>query len=174
MSVTLPSSHPPASHWQELAESVLAEWLQHQPSSSLSVALAAHEYLIAGISEVLGKSGSTNLDLEDVRHVLRQASNAMAGCVDTAGPNRASDAAAQLIAQLANRGFHSSSAAGHLLLTIVSRSDASLSMDELTLILEALQQHLGQEWELTFGHGEEADLPTGLRLALLAAVSTES
>ena len=174
MQVTLTSRYPLASNWQQLAENALTEWEHNRPSSPASIAPAAGEHLIAGIGELLGKSGPTNLDLEDVRHILRQASPAVACCVDAAGPNRASQAIAELIAQLTDQGFHCALTTGRLLLRIISHTDAALAMDELTLILEALQQHLGSEWELTFGHGDETELPVELRVALLVAAGTES
>jgi cell division protein FtsZ len=55
-----------------------------------------------------------------------------------------------------------------ILLSIISGEEAELQMDELTEIIEYIQQKAGDEAEVIFGHGIDPDLGESIRVTIIA------
>jgi len=57
-----------------------------------------------------------------------------------------------------------------LLLSIISGNTAELDMEELTAITESIQNELGVEAEIIFGHGLNESLGSKIKLGLVASM----
>ena len=117
----------------------------------------------------LDAKADVNLDIEDLRSVFRAATVLGLARATAAGADRATRAAQELLTALAAQKI-----AGHdrpvvVLLNISSPDNAELEMDELLVITQTVQQHLGTDAEMIFGHGlyPAAADEAGLRLWLL-------
>src|SRR6185436_4239339 len=86
---------------------------------------------------------------------------------ETRGDNRAVKAAQQALASplLDNRDIMG---AQKILLSIISGQEAEVQMDELTTITEYIQQQAGDEAEVIFGHGVDANLGDRIRVTVIA------
>jgi len=120
-----------------------------------------------GIAEIITVPGYVNVDFEDVKTVMKNAGAAVMGSASTYGENRARRAAeAALNSPLLNN--HNIIGAQKILLSIMSGEDAELQMDELTEITDYMQQFAGNDAELIFGHGIDADLGEKIRVTVIA------
>jgi cell division protein FtsZ len=119
-----------------------------------------------GIAEIITLAGYVNVDFQDVRAVMLNAGAAVMGMSETRGENRAKKAAEEALASplLDNRDIHG---AKKILLSIISGGDAELSMDELSEITEYIQDQAGDEAEMIFGHGVDADLGDRIRVTVI-------
>lgn len=147
---------PPAA----LAEKLLAEWearLRPVPTPAYQTARAHLLAQLTGFSALLLRPDDINLDADDVRAVLRRATAFRLGHASTTGPNRAARLAPLLAANL--QLFPPAAAPETLqpmvaLLSLQSGPAQELEMDELTEIVETVQQTLlTPEVEMIFGHG---------------------
>ena len=120
-----------------------------------------------GIAEIITLAGYVNVDFQDVRTVMLNAGAAVMGSAETRGDNRAIKAAQQALASplLDNRDIMG---AQKILLSIISGQEAELQMDELTTITEYIQQQAGDEAEVIFGHGVDANLGDRIRVTVIA------
>ena len=120
-----------------------------------------------GIAEIITVPGYVNVDFEDVKTVMKESGAAVMGSAKTEGDNRAKRAAEEAIASplLNNRDIHG---AEKLLLSIISGEEAELQMDELTDIIEHIQEKAGEEAEVIFGHGVDPDLGESIRVTIIA------
>lgn len=120
-----------------------------------------------GIAEIITVPGYVNVDFEDVKTVMKNAGAAVMGSANTYGENRARRAAeAALNSPLLNN--HNITGAQKILLSIMSGEDAELQMDELTEITDYMQQFAGNDAEVIFGHGIDADLGEKIRVTVIA------
>jgi cell division protein FtsZ len=89
------------------------------------------------------------------------------GSAETSGENRARRAAEAAINSplLNNQNING---AKKILLSIVSGQDAELQMDELTEITDYMQESAGDEAEVIFGHGIDANLGQNIRVTVIA------
>jgi cell division protein FtsZ len=89
------------------------------------------------------------------------------GSAETRGDNRAEKAAKQALASplLDSRDIMG---AKKILLSIISGEEAELQMDELSAITEYIQEQAGDEAEVIFGHGVDADLGDRIRVTVIA------
>src|SRR5690606_31236276 len=55
-----------------------------------------------------------------------------------------------------------------ILLSIISGEQAELQMDELTDIIEYIQETAGDDAEVIFGHGVDPDLKESIRVTIIA------
>lgn len=120
-----------------------------------------------GIAEIITLAGYVNVDFQDVRTVMLNAGAAVMGSAETRGENRARKAAEEALASplLDNRDIMG---AKKILLSIISGVEAELSMDELAEITEYIQMQAGEEAEVIFGHGLDADLGDRIRVTVIA------
>lgn len=119
------------------------------------------------IAEIITVSGHVNVDFEDVKTVMKNAGAAVMGSGEAEGENRAKRAAEAALASplLNNRDILG---AEKILLSIVSGEEEELSMDELTVITEYIQEQAGDEAEMIFGHGVDSDLGKCVRATVIA------
>jgi cell division protein FtsZ len=89
------------------------------------------------------------------------------GSAETRGEGRAIQAAQQALASplLDNRDIMG---AKKILLSIISGEEAELQMDELSQITEFIQEQSGDEAEVIFGHGVDANLGDRIRVTVIA------
>jgi cell division protein FtsZ len=120
-----------------------------------------------GIAEIITLTGYVNVDFQDVRTVMLNAGAAVMGSAETRGDNRAEKAAKQALASplLDSRDIMG---AKKILLSIISGEEAELQMDELSAITEYIQEQAGDEAEVIFGHGVDADLGDRIRVTVIA------
>lgn len=120
-----------------------------------------------GIAEIITLAGYVNVDFQDVRTVMLNAGAAVMGSAETRGDNRSVKAAQQALASplLDSRDIMG---AKKILLSIISGDEAELQMDELTTITEYIQQQAGEEAEVIFGHGVDAELEDRIRVTVIA------
>ncbi len=120
-----------------------------------------------GIAEIITLAGYVNVDFQDVRTVMLNAGAAVMGSAETRGEGRAIQAAQQALASplLDNRDIMG---AKKILLSIISGEEAELQMDELSEITEYIQEQAGDEAEVIFGHGVDANLGDRIRVTVIA------
>lgn len=120
-----------------------------------------------GIAEIITVPGYVNVDFEDVKTVMRDSGAAVMGSAKTSGESRAKRAAEEAINSplLNNHNIHG---AQKILLSIISGEEAELQMDELSDITDFMQEHAGDEAEVIFGHGVDADLGDSIRVTVIA------
>ena len=119
------------------------------------------------IAEIITVPGYVNVDFEDVKTVMKNAGAAVMGSGQAEGEARALKAAeAALTSPLLDyKDIHG---AKKILLSIVSGKDAELQMDELTVITDYIQEQIGVDAEMIFGHGADAQLKENLRVTVIA------
>ncbi len=119
------------------------------------------------IAEIITVPGYVNVDFEDVKTVMQNAGAAVMGSGQAEGEKRALKAAeAALMSPLLDyKDIHG---AKKILLSIVSGKDAELQMDELTVITDYIQEQIGTDAEMIFGHGSDAQLKENIRVTVIA------
>lgn len=120
-----------------------------------------------GIAEIITVPGYVNVDFEDVKTVMKNSGAAVMGSAKTEGDNRARRAAEEAISSplLNSKDILG---AQKILLSIISGEQAELQMDELTDIIEYIQEKAGDEAEVIFGHGIDPDLKECIRVTIIA------
>ena len=120
-----------------------------------------------GIAEIITVPGYVNVDFEDVKTVMKDSGAAVMGSAKTSGESRAKRAAEEAINSplLNNHNIHG---AQKILLSIISGEEAELQMDELSDITDFMQEHAGDEAEVIFGHGVDAELGDSIRVTVIA------
>ncbi|MEL6358809.1 MAG: cell division protein FtsZ [Bacteroidota bacterium] len=119
------------------------------------------------IAEIITVPGYVNVDFEDVKTVMKDAGAAVMGSGQAEGEERALKAAEAALASplLDYKDIHG---AKKLLLSIVSSQEAELQMDELTAITDYIQDQIGADAEMIFGHGSDAQLKESVRVTVIA------
>jgi cell division protein FtsZ len=119
------------------------------------------------IAEIITVPGYVNVDFEDVKTVMKRAGAAVMGSAQAEGEKRAITAAKLALNSplLDYRDIHG---AKKILLSIVSGKDAELQMDELTEITDYIQEQVGDDAEMIFGHGSDEQLKEGIRVTVIA------
>lgn len=119
------------------------------------------------IAEIITIHQDVNVDFEDVKTVMKDAGAAVMGSATEEGEGRAILAAEKAIASplLNNVDIKG---AQKILLSIMSGEDEELSMDELSEITEYIQERAGDEAEVIFGQGIDADLGKAIRVTVIA------
>ena len=119
------------------------------------------------IAEIITVPGYVNVDFEDVKTVMQNAGAAVMGSGQAAGEERAIKAAEAALASplLDYKDIHG---AKKILLSIVSGQEAELRMDELTAITDYIQDQIGVDAEMIFGHGSDAQLEESVRVTVIA------
>ena len=161
-------SLPPSDDSPLLADHLLDEWVQTLPGAVPRPSAAVRHAFARFVSEVLQCNPDTNLNQADVQVVLHGATGLAVGRAEASGPGRALGALADAYHTRAAVGPNDAPY-GRVLLSLLSHIDTELAMDELTAVLESVQQRTGPDWEIIFGHGIAADLPAELRVSILWA-----
>lgn len=119
------------------------------------------------IAEIITVPGYVNVDFEDVKTVMKRAGAAVMGSGQAEGEGRALKAAELALSSplLDYKDIHG---AKKILLSIVSGQEAELQMDELTVITDYIQDQVGSDAEMIFGHGADAQLKEGMRVTVIA------
>lgn len=119
------------------------------------------------IAEIITVPGYVNVDFEDVKTVMKNAGAAVMGSGQAEGEERALKAASAALTSplLDYKDIHG---AKKILLSIVSGKEAELQMDELTSITDYIQDQIGTDAEMIFGHGSDAQLKENIRVTVIA------
>jgi cell division protein FtsZ len=119
------------------------------------------------IAEIITVPGYVNVDFEDVKTVMKNAGAAVMGSAVSEGENRCIEAAKNALNSplLDHTDIHG---AKKILLSIVSGSDAELQMNELTTITDYIQERVGVDSEVIFGHGSDPQLKDKIRVTVIA------
>ena len=120
-----------------------------------------------GIAEIITVPGYVNVDFEDVRTVMKNSGAAVMGSATISGEDRATRAAEMAISSplLNNKDILG---AKKILLSIISGEEAELQMDELAQITDFMQESAGDDADVIFGHGIDADLGESIRVTVIA------
>jgi len=121
-----------------------------------------------GIAEVISQYLDINIDLNDARLVLENSGTAIMGQAISEGENRAIDAVKQALdSPLLNDNDIRGSK--HVLLKIVTgEEDDEISMNELKIINNAIQQAAGSDVNIILGAGTDAELGNQLSITVIA------
>ncbi|MBN7813646.1 cell division protein FtsZ [Algoriphagus sp. H41] len=119
------------------------------------------------IAEIITIHQDVNVDFEDVKTVMKEAGAAVMGSSTEEGEGRAIRAAGAAISSplLNNVDIKG---AQKILLSIMSGEDEELSMDELSEITEYIQEKAGDNAEVIFGQGIDAELGRAIRVTVIA------
>ncbi|MEO1218955.1 MAG: cell division protein FtsZ [Bacteroidota bacterium] len=119
------------------------------------------------IAETITVPGYVNVDFEDVKTVMKKAGAAVMGSAEAEGEGRALRAAELALSSplLDYKDIHG---AKKILLSIVSGRQAELHMDELMTITDYIQDQVGTDAEMIFGHSSEDGLREAIRVTVIA------
>jgi cell division protein FtsZ len=119
------------------------------------------------IAEIITVPGYVNVDFEDVKTVMKKAGAAVMGSAQAEGEGRARKAA-ELALTSPLLDYKDIRGAKKILLSIVSGHEAEMQMDELTTITDYIQEQVGDDAEMIFGHGSDKQLKEGIRVTVIA------
>lgn len=119
-----------------------------------------------GIAEIITVSGYVNVDFKDVNTVMRGSGKAIMGSGYAEGENRAMAAAemavhSPLLDDSDIRGAKN-------ILVYVTSGENEVSLDEVTEIVEYIQDETGQCSDVIWGNGEDLSLGGGIGVTLIA------
>ena len=119
------------------------------------------------IAEIITVPGYVNVDFEDVKTVMKKAGAAVMGSAQAEGEGRARKAAEMALTSplLGYKDIHG---AKKILLSIVSGQEAEMDMDELATITDYIQEKVGEDAEMIFGHGSDKQLKEAIRVTVIA------
>lgn len=119
-----------------------------------------------GIAEVITHHYSTNIDLRDAKTVLADSGTAIMGSAKAGGENKAKKAIeAALDSPLLND--NKITGAQNVLLLIVSGED-EVTMDEIGVINDYIQQEAGNNANIIMGIGEDEELGESMSVTIIA------
>lgn len=118
------------------------------------------------IAEIITVKGYVNVDFADVESVMRDSGVALMGAAEAEGDNRAIEALENsLVSPLLNS--HDIRGASNILLNILY-GEKEVTMDEISLITDSLQEKVGRDVNVIWGAGKEEALGDKLRVAVIA------
>lgn len=135
---------------------------------SQAFAMADNVLTIAAksIAEIITFKGYVNVDFADVDGVMRKSGVALMGAAEAEGENRAMEALEDaLVSPLLNS--HDIRGASNILLNMLY-GDKEVTMDEIALITESLQERVGGNVNVIWGAGKDESLGDRLRVAVIA------
>ena len=122
-----------------------------------------------GIAEVITQYLSINIDLSDARLVLQNSGTAIMGQAEAEGDNRAVEAVTKALdSPLLNDNDIKGSE--HVLLKIVTGDgeEDEISMNELKIINDTIQEKAGSEVNIIVGAGTDPDLGSKISITVIA------
>lgn len=118
------------------------------------------------IAEIITFKGYVNVDFADVNGVMRNSGVALMGAAEAAGEDRAMQALEEaLISPLLNS--HDIRGASNILLNMLY-GEKEVTMDEISLITDSLQERVGRDVNVIWGAGKDEALGDKLRVAVIA------
>lgn len=118
------------------------------------------------IAEIITVKGYVNVDFADVESVMRDSGVALMGAAEAEGDDRALEALENaLISPLLNS--HDIRGASNILLNILY-GGKEVTMDEISLITDSLQEKVGRGVNVIWGAGKDEALGDKLRVAVIA------
>lgn len=118
------------------------------------------------IAEIITVKGYVNVDFADVESVMRDSGVALMGAAEAEGENRAMEALENsLVSPLLNS--HDIRGASNILLNILY-GEKEVTMDEISLITDSLQEKVGRDVNVIWGAGKDEHLGEKLRVAVIA------
>jgi cell division protein FtsZ len=119
-----------------------------------------------GIAELISVTGYINVDFNDVNTVMRNSGHAIMGSAHASGEDRALNAIkSALNSPLLND--NNINGARYVLLNITYGS-SELTMDEINVITDYIQNEAGTNAEVIWGHGLDNSLGDNLNITLIA------
>lgn len=119
-----------------------------------------------GIAEVITHHYSTNIDLRDARTVLANSGTAIMGSAKGSGENKAKEAiSAALDSPLLNN--NKITGARNVLLLLLSGNN-EITMDEIGIINDYIQNEAGNSANIIMGIGEDLDLGDEISVTIVA------
>lgn len=119
------------------------------------------------IAEIITVTSDVNVDFEDVKTVMKDSGAAVMGSAVASGEGRARRAIEEALASplLNNTDIKG---AKKILLSVSYGLDVELLMDELSSITDYISELVGDDQEMIFGQGIEADLGDSIRVTIIA------
>ena len=119
-----------------------------------------------GIAEIITVTGYVNVDFQDVNTVMRNSGKAIMGSGYSEGENRAEEAVrmavdSPLLDDSDIRGAKN-------ILVYITSGEEEVSLDEVTQIVEYVQDSTGNCSEVIWGNGNDESLGNGLNVTLIA------
>lgn len=119
-----------------------------------------------GIAELISVTGYINVDFNDVNTVMRNSGHAIMGSAQAAGEERALTAIkSALNSPLLND--NNINGARYVLLNI-TYGESELTMDEINIITDYIQNEAGSNAEVIWGHGLDNSLGENINITLIA------
>lgn len=119
-----------------------------------------------GIAEVITQHYAMNIDLRDARTVLKNSGTAIMGSARAEGENKAKDAiSSALDSPLLNN--NKITGARNVLLLILSGNN-EITMDEIGIINDYIQQEAGNSANIIMGIGEDLELGDAISVTVVA------
>ena len=119
-----------------------------------------------GIAEIITVTGYVNVDFEDVNKVMRESGKAIMGSGYAAGENRALRAVEEAVSSPLLDDSDITGAKN--ILAYITSGTEEVSLDEVTEIIEYVQDATGNVSEVIWGNGEDVSLEDGIRVTLIA------
>ncbi len=119
-----------------------------------------------GIAEIITVTGYVNVDIEDVKTVMRNSGVAIMGTGIARGENRAIEAVEMALASplLNDNNIHGAS---NILLFMASGVN-EIEMDEVSTITDYIQDEAGMSADIIWGNGTEESLGDAIRVTVVA------
>lgn len=119
-----------------------------------------------GIAEIITVTGYVNVDFEDVNKVMRESGKAIMGSGYADGENRALRAVEEAVSSPLLDDSDITGAKN--ILAYITSGKEEVSLDEVTEIIEYVQDATGNVSEVIWGNGEDMSLEKGIRVTLIA------
>lgn len=114
------------------------------------------------------EADKVNVDISDLETVVKETGKALLGFSQTNGSNRALEG----IQKALNRTEEQIQATNNsriAILSINAGTKADFELDELTAVTEYLQQQLGEQTELIFGHSKVEELEDSITVLVIVS-----
>ncbi|MEI6139729.1 MAG: cell division protein FtsZ [Mariniphaga sp.] len=120
-----------------------------------------------GIAEIITSSGFINVDFEDVRTVMQNSGVAIMGSYKASGENRARKAVEGALNSplLNNNDIRGTK---NILVNITSGETNEVTMDEMNMINEFVQEKAGNNADLIYGVAVDPELGDGISVTVIA------
>lgn len=124
------------------------------------------------IADVISVTGNINVDFNDVKTVMKDSGVAIMGSGKASGEGRAEECV-ELALQSPLLNDNDISGANYVLLNITYNKE-EVSMEEISIITDFVQEQAGNTAEIIFGHGADPTLEDELCVTIIATGFKES